>query len=418
MAFIPGNVLSPALSLLGQGGASVGSGLADAIAKGFFHYLVKFEEAAVASLVNAVLGTVVKATTSVSKSGGNSWFGAIKLLKPVLKLVVGPLLFAGTIGPVLRQDLRRLARVWGVGLPVAVLGGVASVKLTAKGLSATDALSKAIVADVAPRMKSDFIHAISAGLMSGATAITLLLSVVVIAGGLLLWLELAVRAIAIEVAVFFMPLALAGVIWPATSHFAKRFVSLLASLLLMKPVIAGVLALGTAAVTANKGGSVVSGTAMLLIAAFSPLALFKMVPLVEVSSVAHLHDLSRQPVRAADKAMRGALSFATNARAVTGGPSGGRQSGDLGVAGMLLGQTGGGQTGGGQTGGGHPGGGPEDHPLGPARPPSPASSRPPSPIPGNPAPTKPAPSNPAPSNPAPAKRASDGPAPVLLNAGH
>jgi hypothetical protein len=211
----------------------------------------------------------------------------------------------------------------------------------------------------------------------------------------------------------------------------------------MKPVIAGVLALGTAAVTANKGGSVVSGTAMLLIAAFSPLALFKMVPLVEVSSVAHLHDLSRQPVRAADKAMRGALSFATNARAVTGGPSGGRQSGDLGVAGMLLGQTGGGQTGGGQTGGGHPGGGPEDHPLGPARPPSPASSRPPSPVPGNPvpgnpvpgnpvpgnpvpgnpvpgnpAPSKPALSKPAPSNPAPAKRASDGPAPVLLNAGH
>jgi hypothetical protein len=396
MAFIPGNFLSPALSLLGPGGASVGSGLADAIVKGFFHYLVKLEEAAVASLVNAVLGTVVKATTSVSKSEGNSWFGAIKLLKPVLKLVVGPLLFAGTIGPVLRQDLRRLARVWGVGLPVAVLGGIASVKLTAKGLSATDALSKAIVADVAPRMKSDFIHAISAGLTSGATAITLLLSVVVIAGGLLLWLELAVRAVAIEVAVFFMPLALAGVIWPATSHFAKRFVSLLAALLLMKPVIVGVFALGTAALTANRGGSVVSGTAMLLIAAFSPLALFKMVPLVEVSSVAHLHDLSRQPVRAADRAMRGALSFATSARAVTGGPSGGRQSGDLGVAGMLLsqaggghsggGHSGGGHSGGGHSGGGHSGGGPEDHPLGPARPPAPASPRPPGPTSGKPAP--------------------------------
>ena len=406
MAFISSNFLSPALSLLGQGGASVGSGLADAIVKGFFHYLVKFEEAAVASLVNAVLGTVVKATTSVSKSEGNSWFGAIKVMKPVLKLVVGPLLFAGTIGPVFRQDLRRLARVWGVGLPVAVLGGVASVKLTAKGLSATDALSRAIVADVAPRMKSDFIHAISAGLMSGATAITLLLSVVVIAGGLLLWLELAVRAVAIEVAVFFMPLALAGVIWPATSHFAKRFVSLLASLLLMKPVVVGVLALGTTAVTAHKGGSVVSGAAMLLIAAFSPLALFKMVPLVEVSSVAHLHDLSRQPVRAADRAMRGVLSFATNSGAVTGGPSGGRHSGDLGVAGMLLGQTGGGHSGGGHSGGGQTGG-PEDHPLGPARPPSPPPPRPP-------APTS---SNPAPSNPAPTRRASDGPAPVLVNPG-
>lgn len=368
MALFPLNPISPALSVLGPSGASIGSGLANAMAKGFFSYLVKLEKAAVVSLVNAVLASVVKATTSVSKSQGNSWFATVRLLGPVAKLVVGPLLFAGTIGPVLRQDMRRLARVWGVGLPVAGLGGLASLKLADVGLSATDALSRAIAADVAPNMKADFVGAISAGLTSGASIVTFLLSLVVVVGGLVLWLELSLRAIAVELAVFFMPLALAGVIWPATSHFAKRFVALLVSLLLMKPVIVGALALGTAALSADRGGSIVSGAAMLLVAAFAPLALFKMVPLVEVSALAHLHDLSRQPVRAAERVARGGLSFATAAGAVAGGPSGGRGGADLGVAGVLLSQAAGAHAAGAHAGGSGEG---PDHPLGPARPPVP-----------------------------------------------
>ena len=35
----------------------------------------------------------------------------------------------------------------------------------------------------------------------------------------MVWLELVVRAAAIYVAVFFMPLALAGYVWPATRRW-------------------------------------------------------------------------------------------------------------------------------------------------------------------------------------------------------
>lgn len=379
-AFFP---LAPALSLLGHGGASITSGIANslatAIVKTIYEGLVKVEESLVASLVNDVLNSIVKATTEVSGDDGKGWFATIKSLAPVAELVVGPLLFAATIGAIFHQDMRRLARAWCLGLPVAALGGFAAVKLTGEGLAATDALSNAVIKQVAPHMKADFVKAISAGLASGATPVALLLSLVVVVGGLLLWLELAVRAIAIEIAVFFMPLALAGVVWPATAHFAKRFVALLASLLLLKPVVVGALGLGTAAITTGQGSSAVTGPAVLLIAAFAPVALFKMVPLVDAASVAHVHELSRQPVRAAERALQGVMAFSANAKGATASPPGGGK--DLGVASTLLGQAGG---------GGH-GAGSDDHPLGPARPPSP----------GPPGPSSPTPSSPTPGSPSP-----------------
>ena len=68
----------------------------------------------------------------------------------LVEFVVVPLLLAATIGPVLRQDLRRLARVWGVGLPVAVLVGLSGAQFTQLAMAATDALCQAIVGNPEP----------------------------------------------------------------------------------------------------------------------------------------------------------------------------------------------------------------------------------------------------------------------------
>ncbi len=62
----------------------------------------------------------------------------------LLELVVLPLLMAATAAAVLRQDLRRLARIWAVGLPVAAVAGVAGVQFADLALSATDAMCQAV----------------------------------------------------------------------------------------------------------------------------------------------------------------------------------------------------------------------------------------------------------------------------------
>jgi hypothetical protein len=200
------------------------------------------------------------------------------------------------------------------------------------------------------------------------------LSLLVIVGGLLIWLELALRSAAIELAVFFMPLALSGLVWPATAHWAKRLAEVLGALLLAKPVVVGALCLGANALTSAEAGasSVVTGSAILLLAAFAPVALLKLVPIAEVSAIGHLQDVSRQPLRAAERAAHSAMNLATRAGLIM---EGAKQTGSVGGgAGQLLNQvsspdgSGGGDTG--PTGGGSgPGAGsdPGDDPrLGPA----------------------------------------------------
>jgi hypothetical protein len=298
------------------------SGLGHDFATAIVDLLLNLEADAVEKLTTYVMAAAV-ATTSLGPQSG-SWFARTAgLLFPVEEFVVAPLLFAATIGAIVRQDMRRLARAWAVGLPAALLGGYAVVELTYYGVGVTDALTSMIQSQVAPDLGQDFVKGVAL-VVSGAPSpgpLGGVLGLVVIAGGLAIWLELIVRAAAVELAVFFMPLALAGLVWPATAHWAKRLVEILVALLLAKPVIVGALCLGDSAITSADAGpsSVVTGAAILLMAAFAPFVLLKLVPMAEVQAVAHLQGVSRQPVQAAERLVQRAAAHA--GVAATGAPA-------------------------------------------------------------------------------------------------
>jgi len=113
----------------------------------------------------------------------------------------------------------------------------------------------------------------------------------------LIWLELLLRASAIYVAVFFLPVALAGLVWPATARWSRRLVELLAALILSKFVIVAVLSLGVAMVANGDGIDVaVSGGALLLLAAFAPFVVLRLAPVVETAAIAHLEGIERRPL--------------------------------------------------------------------------------------------------------------------------
>ena len=117
-----------------------------------------------------------------------------------------------------------------------------------------------------------------------------------------LWLELAVRSAAIAAASLFLPLALAGLAWPATAHWARRLGETLAALVLSKLVIAAVLALAAGLLGSSSGlAGVVEGIALLAIAGFAPFALLKLVPAIEAGATAHFEGLGRRSVHAAER---------------------------------------------------------------------------------------------------------------------
>jgi hypothetical protein len=253
-----------------------------------------------------LVGHVIELATGAGQVNLSApWFVArTAVMVQLLELVVVPLLLAATIGPVLRQDLRRLARVWGVGLPVAVLVGLSGAQFTQLAIGGTDALSQAIVGDPKNTLGGSLRGLSTAMVVPGAPQlVAAVISILLIIGSVLLWLELVVRAAAIYVAVFFMPLALACYVWPATMVIARRTVELLAALILSKFVIVATLTLGVAALRgAPSADNAIIGSAILLIAGFAPFCLLRLAPIVEAGAIAHLEGLSHRPWRVAGRA--------------------------------------------------------------------------------------------------------------------
>ncbi|HMK96923.1 MAG TPA: hypothetical protein VK425_05200 [Acidimicrobiales bacterium] len=285
---------------------SIGKDISGSIASALLKAVLGWEASLVKSLVTDVIG----ATTAVTPGEGNGWFaGEAHAMFRVEVMVMPPLLFAATIGAIFHQDMRRLARAWGAGLPLSMIGGFAVVNLSLLGLDVTDKMSGFIEAQVAPNFGLDFAKALSLDAATGPVGA--LFGIVVLAGGVAIWLELILRASAVELAIFFMPLAFAGLVWPATAHIAKRLLQVLVALLLAKPMVVAALCLGDYALTHAQAGAsaVVTGAAILLMAGFAPMVLLKLVPLVEVAAIAHLQGVARQPLQVAERSVLRAVSL-------------------------------------------------------------------------------------------------------------
>jgi len=293
-------------------GGSVGSSLAHDAASAVFGAVTSALVGAAAWLVGHLYGLIVGPT---QVQLGDEWFGErAEAMLRVVELVVGPMLLAATIGAVVRQDFRRLARVWAVGLPIALLSGLAAVQFTQRAISATDELCNVILWKSTGNLSSSLRSLVTAMATPGlpglvADAISLLL----IVGSVLVWLELVVRATAIYVAVFFMPLALACYVWPATVSVAKRTVELLVALILSKFVIVATLTLGIAAIGGKPSpDTAVTGAAIILMAAFAPFSLLRLAPIIEAGAIAHLEGMGRRPLRFAGRAATTAAAAPTH----------------------------------------------------------------------------------------------------------
>ena len=120
-----------------------------------------------------------------------------------------------------------------------------------------------------------------------------------------LWLELLIREAAVYVIVLMLPLFFAAMVWPARRIWAIRAVELLIALILSKFAIVAVLSLGGAALghTLLPGfQALFAGTTLVLLAAFSPWAMLRLLPLHELAgaAVGGLRPLAGQPPSAAD----------------------------------------------------------------------------------------------------------------------
>jgi len=259
-------------------------------------------------------------------------------------LILVPMLIMATLRAVVTQDLGQLVRSFFVFLPVAILGTFAAVTITQALLSITDAMSAAVARNIAGDVSGIFDSVGSTLSNSVGVANPALPSFAVFFGALLLivgsffvWLELLVRSAAVTVAVFFLPMILAGLVWPAAMRWTRRLIEILVALILSKFVVVAVISLATAALAEpGQGGfaSVMGGAALMLMAAFSPFALLKLMPMVEGAAIDHLRGTGRGPIQTVrpDGGVNQAISIM---RSKTRSRSGGLAAGGAGAGGAV-----------------------------------------------------------------------------------
>lgn len=248
--------------------------------------------------VTGKVGELIENTTSPDLTA--SWFegqyGAMVAVAGALALLM---LMLAVIQSVIRQDIGLLIRSAFGYLPMAfVLAGVA---IAAAGLlvAITDDMSSAVVSGLGTEQSDNLLQAVGDAYKnaldegSGIPLFGVFLGAIILAiGAFVLWLEMIIRDAAIYICVFFLPLTFVAMIWPATSRWARRLVELLVAIILAKFVIVAILTLATAAIAntdavqgdGNTFEQMLAGSALLVLAAWSPFALLRMIPMMEVAA--------------------------------------------------------------------------------------------------------------------------------------
>ena len=267
------------------------------------------------SVLNETASAVSTTTTPQLRA---SWFSSTYWRMAAIAAVLTlPFLFAAAVQALIRSDAGLLVRATFGYLPLAMLAIAIATPLTMLVLAATDQLCVFISAAADNESAHFLAHAALAvtGLsgLDGSPFLAFLVGLFIIGAAFALWIELLMREAAVYVIVLMLPLVFAAMVWPARRIWAVRAVELLVALVLSKFAIVAVLALGGSAISVSGGHSVsgiMAGAVLIMLAAFSPWAMLRLLPLAELASGAagSLHGELRTAQFAAEKAMGGAAA--------------------------------------------------------------------------------------------------------------
>jgi hypothetical protein len=283
-SLITGHLGNAIKDLLGSGAgpsASAALGLATLLA-----WVYGGAKAALQEMGNVVNETSAPQLQSV-------WFSSTYWrMAAVAALLTLPFLFAAAVQALMRSDLSLLARAAFGHLPLALVGVGIAAPVTMLLLSGTDELCSLVWS---PSATNGLATALAGGGLARVVGfvespfLAFLLCVFTAGAAIAVWLELAMREAAVYIVVLMLPLAFAALVWPARRVWAVRSVEMLVALILSKFAIVAVLGLGAAAIDhfpAHGLGALLAGMVLVLLAAFAPWAVVRLVPLAEVASTA------------------------------------------------------------------------------------------------------------------------------------
>src|SRR3954447_1530409 len=209
-----------------------------------------------------------------------------------------PLLLISIIQGVLKRDGGVILRAAFVQLPLAFLLTAIAVTVVQLLLQLTDQMSAAVASSVGKDSAEFFedsgkalgdVLSSSGGTNPVPLFATFLAALVAAAGAFCVWLELLVRSAGIYVALLFLPFTFVAMIWPATARWCRRLMEILVAVVFAKFVIVAIMALAAAGLGQSRGDEafqgVLAGAALMVLAAFSPFVLLRLIPMAQSAAV-------------------------------------------------------------------------------------------------------------------------------------
>ena len=262
-------------NLLCQGGQQLTDSGMNAITRSLVHGLI------------ALFGQITKIVDESTRipladpTYRHTYYGFAGLAVPV----IGVVFFLAVISSAVRRDARSLARAT-VGIAVAALGGMVYILGAQLLVALDDWLSHGIVAVTGSNFgdqmagMTDKFQLMGASGDFAADALMLVLMSFALIAGVVLWLVLLLRKMAILVVVAFAPLLVAGWLWTPTRSWSRRATEALVALVFSKSVIYMLFGIGMSLLfrSHNQSLSDFVGVIVLLSGAcFAPLVMLRLV---------------------------------------------------------------------------------------------------------------------------------------------
>ena len=318
-------------------------GAAEAAGEAVLDVVVKFVFGLIANAVTSITSSIVtamNATTSVDLDGG--FFPA---LTPIRRTVLGmsmalvlALFFLAILRSLAAGEPGAIIRAALVDVPAALFTTVASVSVAWVLIRVVDQASLAVTGDVATAMGRFSAALSTVDALTGAGLLGIIFGLLFVVGAILVWLQLLVRSAMLYILIVLAPLGFATRAHPTTRPIARRTIEMGVALILSKFAVAVAFGVGAAAIDSSNGVStaegvdltgMMTGVAVMLMAAFMPWVIWKAIPVVEAAAVTA--GVERSPGRAATTAASLGVAVGVGASRLAGG--GGGAGGTAGAAG-------------------------------------------------------------------------------------
>jgi hypothetical protein len=323
------SVQTPIARQICQAGAGAGRSVGNALTGAATGVASAAGDSALRSFTSAVssagqwflqkVGSLINGTTSPNVVNAN-WFGSQYRVMLALAVVISlPILLVSVAQAIVRVDAMQAIRSAFVYLPIAAILSAVGPALAQIMIDSSDWMSTALSHDAAANAQrfmtdtGNWLGAIGAGTVNPAAPVfgVLLGAIVVVLGAFSIWLELLLRSAAIYVAVLFLPLAFAAMVWPTGWRWCRRLIEFLLAIIFAKVFIVAIIDMASAGLAAgglaDKFEGVLAGGALLLMAAFTPIALLRLIPLAEAAVVT-----AGQQRAALRHATQGATAFSSS----------------------------------------------------------------------------------------------------------